>query len=239
MCRQALTVLLASVLASPAWGDPNVVRNVSTSKTATVRGTSLTPGSTIFSGDTIEVGPQGGARITLRGGAQVQVAENSLVRLTKLTDRIQLIVDRGTALFRTVEQSPVEALLGDATIRSANGLPAVGVVSVRNAQSAMIAAQKGTLLVSIAHDSGSVTLREGEGAEVTLVPENDADKDKRKKKGGAVPAGSVPAGSLTAGKTVVIAAILAGLTTAIGFTRGDPSHTIMQNCNAVSPFRCP
>lgn len=236
MCRQALTLLLASVLASPAWGDPNVVGNVSTSKAATVRGTTLRPGSTIFSGDTIEVGPQGGARITLTGGGQVQVAANSQVRLTKLTDRIQLIIDRGTASFRTVEQSPVEALLGDATIRSANGFPAVGIVSVRNAQSAMIAAQKGTLLVSTAHDSGSVTLREGEGAEVTLVPETDEDKDKRKKKGGAV-----PAGSLTAGMIVKVAAILAIATTAIGFILGhyDPSHTTMQNCNAVSPFRCP
>ena len=104
MCRQALTLLLASVLASPAWGDPNVVGNISTSKAATVRGTTLRPGSTIFSGDTIGVGPQGGARITLTGGGQVQVAANSQVRLTKLTDRIQLIIDRGTASFRTVEQ---------------------------------------------------------------------------------------------------------------------------------------
>lgn len=236
MCKQALTLLLTSVLAFPAWGNPHVVGNISTSKATAVRGASLTPGSTIYSDDPIEVGPQGSAWITLTGGAQVQVEENSLVRLTKLTDRTQLIVDRGTASFRTVEQSPVEALLGDATIRSANSWPAVGIVSVRNAQSAMIAAQKGTLLITTAHDSGSVTLREGEAAEVTLVPETDEEKDKRKKKGGPV-----PAGSLGASMMAKVAVILAGAATTAGFIAGhfDPSHTVTQNCNAVSPFRCP
>jgi hypothetical protein len=233
VCKQALTLLLTSVLAHPAWGNPNVVGNISTSKATAVRGTSVTPGSTIFSGDTIEVGPQGSAWIILTGGAQVQVDENSQVRLTKLTDRIQLTIDRGTASFRTVEQSPVEALLGDATIRSANSWPAVGIVSVRNAQSAMIAAQKGALLITTAHDSGSVTLREGETGEVTLIPETD---EERKKKGGVI-----PAGSLTAGMTAKVTVILVALTTTIGFIRGhyDPSHTVTQNCNAVSPFRCP
>lgn len=233
MCKQALTLLLTSVLAFPAWGNPNVVGNISTSKATAVRGATLTPGSTIYSDDPIEVGPQGSAWITLTGGAQVQVEENSLVRLTKLTDRTQLIVDRGTASFRTVEQSPVEALLGDATIRSANSWPAVGIVSVRNAQSAMIAAQKGTLLITTAHDSGSVTLREGEAAEVTLVPETDEERKKND--------GPIPAGSSSAGRIVRTAVILAVLTTTAGFIAGhfDPSHTVTQNCNAVSPFRCP
>lgn len=232
MCKQALTLLLTSVLAFPAWGNPNVVGNISTSKATAVRGATLTPGSTIYSDDPIEVGPQGSAWITLTGGAQVQVEENSLVRLTKLTDRTQLIVDRGTASFRTVEQSPVEALLGDATIRSANSWPAVGIVSVRNAQSAMIAAQKGTLLITTAHDSGSVTLHEGEAAEVTLVPETDEETKKK---------GPIPAGSSNVRRMALIAVMLVGLTTTAGFIAGhfDPSHTVTQNCNAVSPFRCP
>ncbi len=240
MCRQALALLLVLPLAFPAWGDPVVVGNVASSQSATVRGTTLAPGSTIFSGDTVEVGTSGSAWITLTGGAQVKVGENSQVRLAKTTDSIQLIIDRGGALFRTAEKSPVEALLGDATIRSADGLPAVGIIIVRDAQSAVIAAQKGMLLISTAHDSKDVTLREGERAEVTLVPQQDTDQDKnkkKKKKGGV----AVPAGSLTAGKAVLIAAILGGLTTAIARLLSDQEtkHTTTDNCNAVSPFRCP
>ncbi len=173
--RQALALLLVLLLAFPAWGDPNVVGSVASSEAATVRGTNLTPGSTIFSGDTIEVGAWGSAWITLTGGAQVQVAENSQVRLMKTTASIQLTVDRGGASFRTLEKSPVEARLGDATIRSADGLPAVGLINVRNAQSAVIAAEKGTLVVTTAHDFKTVTLREGEGAEVILAPESDKE----------------------------------------------------------------
>ncbi len=239
MGRQALALLLVLLLAFPAWGDPVVVGNVASSQSATVRGTTLAPGSTIFSGDTVEVGTRGSAWITLTGGAQVKVGENSQVRLAKTTDSIQLIIDRGGALFRTAEKSPVEALLGDATIRSADSLPAVGIIIVHDAQSAVIAAQKGMLLISTAHDSKNVTLREGERAEVTLVPQQDTDQDKNKKKkgGAAVPAGS----SLTAGKAVLIAAILGGVTTAIARLLSDQEtkHTTTDNCNAVSPFRCP
>ncbi len=233
--RQALALLLGLLLAFPVWGDPNIVGSVASSHSAMVRGTNLTPGSTIFSGDTIEVAARGSAWITLSGGAQVQVAENSQVRLTKETESIQLTVDRGGASFRSLEKSPVEARLGDATIRSANGLPAVGVVHVRSAQSAIIAAEKGALVIATAHDSKSVTLREGEGAEVILVEQNDQGKEK-KDKGGAVPAGSTKSR-----RRVAIVFILAGATTGIGALVGrrDPGHTTPENCNAVSPFRCP
>ncbi len=241
--RQVLAVLLALLLALPAWGEPNVVGNVVSSRSASVRGASLTPGSTILSGDTIDVGPQGRAWITLARGAQVYVSENSLVSLAKTPDEIQLTVHRGGASFRTAEKSPVEALLGDATVRSADGLPAVGIINVRDSQSGVIAAEKGTLLITTEHDSKSVTLREGEGAEVTLVPQQDTDqeKEKKKKKRGAAAAGTVPGGSLTAGKAVIIAAIVGGATVgiAVWLLNREPSNTVQSNCNAVSPFRCP
>ena len=144
-------------------------------------------------------------------------------------------MDRGGASFRTLEKSPVEARLGDATIRAANGLPAVGVINVRNSQSAVIAAEKGALVITTAHNSKSVTLREGGGAEVILAQAQDQDKDK-KDRGGAVPAGSTERR-----RWVVIVRILAGAATGIGALVGrrDPGHTTPENCNAVSPFRCP
>ncbi len=231
--KQALTVVFVLLLALPAWGEPSVVGNVASSQAATVRGTDLTPGHTIFSDDTIVVGIHGSAWIALTGGAQVQLAEQSQVRLTKSADKVELTIDRGLASFRTAEKSEVEALLGDATIRSANGMPAVGIISVRRPQSAIVAVQKGGLVMITAHDAKSLTLREGEAADVRLVPEQDKDKDKSK--GGP----AAPGGSWTADKTVILAVIIRGTATAIGVLLGQSEVQLSETekKNAVSPFR--
>ena len=248
--RQALALLLVFTLAFPVWASPTVVGNVASSESATVRGAALTPGSTVFSGDTIEVGPKGIARIALTGGAQVQVGGNSQVRLTKTSDTVQVTIDRGLAAFLTTEKSGVEAILGDATIRPANAMPAIAVINVRSPQEAVIAAQKGSLWITTAHDSKTVTLKEGEGAEVTLSQDKTQDnspqtqtpeeekKKKKKKPAGVIP----PAGSTwTVGKVVTIALILGGVATAIGFLLGQSEVKLSQTekCTAVSPFKCP
>lgn len=191
LTKQALALILFLILAVPAWANPIVVGSVSRSQAATVRGAELTPGHTIFSDDTIVVGMHGSAWIALTGGAQVQLGENSQVSLTKTTDRVQLTIDRGLASFRTAENSEFAALLGEATIRSANGMPAVGIISVRNPQSAIIAAKKGALLVSTAHDSKSVTLEEGQAVEIALAPGKSKGHTLRFIGGGAAAAGGL------------------------------------------------
>src|SRR5574337_159087 len=104
--RKPLAATLVLLLAFPAWGEPSVVGNIASSQAATVRGTSVTPGSTIFSGDIIEVGARGSARLALVGEAQLQVAQNSQVRLTKTSEVIQVAVERGGISFRAAEKSP-------------------------------------------------------------------------------------------------------------------------------------
>lgn len=96
--RQAVAAIAAILsLAIAAAANPKIVGSVLRSQAATVRGISLRAGSTIFSGDTIQVGPHGSARIALPDGAEVQVFENSEVRLTKTSVSIQLTIDRGQA----------------------------------------------------------------------------------------------------------------------------------------------
>ncbi len=87
-------------LATVAAANRKIVGSVLRSQSARVRGVDLRPGSTIFSGDAIEVGPHGSARIALPDGAEVQVFENSEVRLTKTSVSIQLTIDRGQAWAR-------------------------------------------------------------------------------------------------------------------------------------------
>jgi hypothetical protein len=195
LTKQLLAVVLVLLLAFPAWPNPIVVGSVSRSRAATVRDTKLTPGHTIFSDDTIVVGTHGSAWIALTGGAQVQLGENSQARLTKTTDKIQLTIDRGFASFRTAENSEFEALLADATIRSANGLPAVGIISARNPQSTIVAVKKGALLVSTAHDSKMLTLQEGQGVEVALAPGKSKGHTLRFLGGGAAGVGGLLAQS--------------------------------------------
>ena len=230
IARQALAIMLVLLLAFPLWGEPSVVGNVASSQAATVRGTTLTPGSTIYDGDTIEVGAHGNASIALTGGAQVQLEENSLARLMKTSDKVVVAVGRGRTSFRTDEKSPVEALVADATVRSVNGQPAVGIVYVRSSESVIIGAEKGSLLISTTHDAKTLTLREGEGVEVMMAPAKDRDRA----------GGAVPAGAWTAGKVVILAVILGGAVTAIGILlgRSEKQQSTKSKCDEISPFRC-
>jgi len=239
VARNGLAVLLASLLAFPVYGDPSAVGSFTGGQSASIRGVSLSPGATVFSGDAIEVGTGGSAHIALVGGSQVQVGQESQIRLEKTSNRVQLFIDRGIASFRTGGDSGVEALLADATIRSADGTPAVGIVQIRSPQAAVIAAQKGALVISIAHDGKNVVLREGDAAEVTLAQDTqqtEQQKNKKKRAGAAV-----PAGSMSTGKVVLIAAIIGGVATAIGvlLAHNETQQSDKDKCNAVSPFKCP
>ena len=99
MCmRKAAVVTLVLLLSAVVKAKSVPIGTVSSCKAAAIHGTNLLPGTTIFSGDTIDVGAQGSAWIALQDGGQVQVFENSTLLLTKSPDSIQVTVDRGHAL---------------------------------------------------------------------------------------------------------------------------------------------
>jgi hypothetical protein len=95
--KQLLALVIVLFAAVSASSKPAVVGSVMSSQAATVRDANLKAGFTIFSGDTIEVGPGGSAWIALPNGGQVQVAADSQVRLTKTADAIELTINRGHA----------------------------------------------------------------------------------------------------------------------------------------------
>ena len=229
MLRESLAVLLALLLAHPAWGNVNIVGNVASSQYASIRGAAITPGSTVFTGDTLEVGEHGTARIALAGGAQVLLEGDSLVRLTRAEKKVQVAIERGRTTFRSTAEAPVEALLGDATVRPANNAPAAGVIFVRNEQSAFIAAERGALEIHTAHDGRSVNLREGEGVEVMLATAKPAAASNS--------TGVAGHSGMTVGKIVILGAILACAATAIGLGLGRREATQNNVCLEVSPFK--
>jgi hypothetical protein len=95
--RRAMVVTLILLLSALAGAKPVPIGTVTSCNGAAIHGTNLVPGSTIYSGDTIDVGAQGSAWISVPGGGQVQVFENTTIHLTKGSDSIQLTVDRGRA----------------------------------------------------------------------------------------------------------------------------------------------
>jgi len=83
------------LLAVSVGAKPTPIGTVSSCTAATIHGTSLVPGSTIYSGDAIDVGPGGSAWIAVPGGAQVQVFENSVVSFTSNEKSIEVTVTHG------------------------------------------------------------------------------------------------------------------------------------------------
>jgi hypothetical protein len=228
LARQALAALLIAILAFPAWSNSGIVGTAASSRSATVRGNALPPGSTVFNGDTIDVGNNGILSIAVNGGAQLRVGPQSQVRLTRENDKAFLEIGRGSAAFRVPESGTFEARLADATIRSAGKGPAVGVILFRDAKTALIAAEKGELVVSTAHDAKSVTLREGEGVEVALTP--------------APPTGTTSATTLPGRQVALLSAIMISALLAVAICLnicGDDGLTNQQKRDAVSPFRFP
>lgn len=226
--RQAVAFLLVSLLAWPALAAPAegvVIGNVVRSQAASLHGVALVPGSTILSGDTIEVSDNGSAWIAVAGGSQIQLPENSQMRVGKSGERVEFMLERGRVLFRSVDTAPIVARVADATIQSAGG-PAAGMIELRGANTVFIAATKGTLEIRTAHDNYAMVLHEGEGVTVPMAA--DPDPQSNKKRGAAMwGTGRI---LLLAGGIAVIA-----ITTTLLLRRG-PQQT--QPCLAVSPFTC-
>ncbi len=226
VARQAIAVAVALLLAFPAWTDPTVVGSTIGSQQAHVRGAALTPGTTIFSGDVIEVSSNGQASLSLTGGAQVDIAAESQLRVTKDSHRVVLELGRGATAFRSTSGAPVDAKIADATIRAAENSAAVGVVAWKSPTAGVIAAKSGQLLVTTAHDGRTVVLNEGEGIEFAYAPAaaNDDDDD------------------ISRAGIIILGGVIIGLATLAAILLNRNSRDLDQEdrCNPVSPFQpCP
>ena len=171
--RQGLVIILTALLAVPSWASTPIVGTVQDSISAAVRGTPLVPGTTVFSEDKIEVGPDGRAMIVFSGGAQLQLQASSTAKILSpdKQGRLQVEIDRGVARFRSTGQGQLDAVLGDATITPANG-SAAGYIAFLSPTSAAIGAEKGALVITTAHDGASATIPEGSTMSVRIVQED-------------------------------------------------------------------
>ncbi len=237
--RNCLIAALVTFMASPAWSAGEPVGSISSSANATVRETPLRQGSTVFSGDAISVGENGAARIALAGGAQAEVLGNSQVKLAKSGDTIQMILESGQASFQTSSgiAGAMEGLVAGVTVRPADGKGSSAILQVLNERHVMIAAQKGSLLLTTARDARIYTIPEGSAADLTAAPEGPQDRDRDR---GAVPAGkSLPRVSPPSKHVIWIVAIVGGATliTAFLLARREPKQSKQDLQNEISPFK--
>jgi hypothetical protein len=248
MARRGLTVLLIALLAVPATASPSKgspaaalpIGTISQSDATNVGGAGALPGTTVFSGDTIEVGPRGSASILMNGGRHVRLSSDSRVRLYGQAGdanrvEIEMEIFSGAARFRSGEKSAMVARLADATVRAKGTQPAVGLISVLSRRLAVISSEKGELLVNTAHDRKSLTLREGEVVEVILTteqaPSQEDQKQKRRRTGGA----------FTRGQVAIIGGLIAGAFLLVGIRKATDTAdlTNQQKQDMVSPFKFP
>jgi ferric-dicitrate binding protein FerR (iron transport regulator) len=217
--KKAMALLLGILITVPVWAVSNAVGTVQNSRSATVHGSSLVGGTTLYSGDIIRTEQQGSAWVSLPGGAKLFVAGNSTVQIRKSANgpSVQLEVERGAARFRSTQQAPIEAILADAVIRPAEGGSAY--ISVLSSNAAIIGAEKGSVVITTEHDGRSTTVPEGSAVNVSM-------------------ASGAPSGVKTAkssrGMIILVGAFIAGglVGGAVAANLAEPSHG-----NPVSPFQ--
>ena len=170
--RQSLSLSLSVLIASPLWASVGVIGTVQTSKLATLRGANLVAGTTVCDGDTIHVAPQGSAWVSLPGGGAVLIGQNSEISFQKTAQAAaEFEIESGQVKFRSSDTSSVHAILGDASIESLKGT-AIGYITMYGQTSAIIGAEKGDILITLAHDGSTKTLHEGSAIAVRLVPDS-------------------------------------------------------------------
>jgi ferric-dicitrate binding protein FerR (iron transport regulator) len=173
--RQLLAVILSALLlASPSFSAQQVAAVAGLSNSTMVRGTVVVQGANIFNGDVVDVGQGGDSVLMLGHNSTVRVASDSAVRVFKCGDNSTVQLLRGQVILRTTAEQHVEVQIGDATVRPFNGPEVIGVVSFPTPTTGRIAAQKGSLTVTTAHDNTSRLVHEGEATEAKLSPAENA-----------------------------------------------------------------
>lgn len=219
--RKILALILGGFLAVPGWGASDAIATVQSSSLASVHGSALVKGTTLYNGDVISTAQQGNAWVSLPGGTQFYLAGNSQAQVRKNSDKgVQLELERGIAKFRSSEMSPIEVVLADATIRPASD--GAAYISLLTPTTAIIGAEKGAVLITTEHDGKTTSVPEGSAVNVSMAPS-------------APPQGVKPAVSSGHGYVLLIGAFIVGglVGGAIAANLNEPS----QNPNNVSPFK--
>jgi len=217
-------------MASPAWTQSQVAGTIIASQSATTRDAPLLPGSTVFSGESVAVGQSGRAQIALSGGGRIEVLADSTVLLARHSAGVDFTLQRGAVSFMGAPAGAIETIWGDATIRPADPV-AVGLIHLESSDAITLAAIKGKLTISTAHDAKSVDVPEGSAVRIALADAPDAPQGQ----GGAAPAGRAapPIAKIAIIAFLIGAAFLAAF---LWIAAHEPTETTQQLASEISPY---
>jgi ferric-dicitrate binding protein FerR (iron transport regulator) len=226
--------LSAMLIAAPAFSAAQVAAVAGPSKTATVRGSGVTQGTNVFNGDIVDVGQDGESVLMLGNNSTARVPSDSSVRIFKCRDRSTVQLLRGQVILRTTPEQKVEVQMGDAMIRPFSGPEVIGVVTLPTPTTGSIAAQKGSLSVTTAHDNRSLLVHEGETTTVQLSPAQNATPNPPI----CGVAAAVPAHAATTAWVMLgVGATVLGVS--LGLSSHQTSLTCAQKGALVSPYQFP
>ena len=231
--RQLTAAFLIAFMASPAWTQAQVAGTIVASQAATTRDAPLLPGSTVFSGEAVAVGQSGRAQIALSGGGRIEVLADSTVLLARNSAGVDFTLQRGAVSFMGAPAGAIETIWGDATIRPADPA-AVGLIHLESSDAITLAAIKGKLAISTAHDAKSVDVPEGSAVRIALADAPEAPQDQGNQ-GGAAPAGRAapPIPKIAIIAFLIGAAFLAAF---LWIAAHEPTETTQQLASEISPY---
>lgn len=199
-----------------------------------MRGSGLAQGTNIFNGDIVEVGQNGESVLMLGHNSTVRVPGESAVRFFRCGDNSTVQLLRGQLILRTTPEQAVQIQIGDAMVRPFAGPDVIGVVSLPTPATAKIAAQKGSLTVTTAHDNRSLLVHEGEATEASLSPAQTAAPNPPI----CGVAAAVPSQAATTA-WVMLGLGAAGLAAGLAASSQQPTLTCNQRGALVSPYQFP
>ena len=208
--RKFVALLLVSLIAIPGYGNPAAVGIVQGSTAAMVRGADLVQGTTVYSGDVVEVGSNGSAQIAFTGASQVMMLENTRVQFlsSAAKEPVRVNVEDGYAKFRSTAAAPVVAMLGDATV----------------------SAVKGNLLISTMANPTITTVPEGMALTVQMVNDSSAQSGGPAGASGTPP----PANNNHKNRKILVGVIIVGAALGIGLAIEQGGNG---NSPSLSPFQ--
>jgi ferric-dicitrate binding protein FerR (iron transport regulator) len=207
MFRRAMAVTMSLLLSLPLWAISSPVGTIALGSKVMVGGVAAATGSSLYSGDTLAVQPDGKASILLSGGARANMAPNSEARVVRDGSALALELMRGGMAFTSSAKSMVIGRVADVTFRPENPAQgAVGYVIFKDPTHPVFYADKGDWLLSTAHDGHNMVLHRGEKIEGMVTAQQDqnqgetpeqAQKKKHRKKMAVIWIGTALVGTVT------------------------------------------
>jgi len=200
------------------------VAKMSTKGTAEVNG-AVTPGeASVFSGDRITTRAKTATALSLAGGDQVFLPEQSTAQVRQAGARVEMSLERGGLVVVSRSAQPVVVLAAGVRIEPAGA--GIFEIAVKGA-SLKVAARKGSARV-VASDR-TVEVTEGNTLDTTTGPP---------------PQGAGAGASLTAMQTFVIYASVVGAVVgltlgAVAFNRANPSDCRVTGTTSPFTITCP